>query len=45
LRRVGYKDPETGIHYKFLTNNFSLDAKTIADIYKEPDRLNSFSAG
>lgn len=35
LRRVGYKDPETGIHYKFLTNNFFLEAKTIADIYKE----------
>lgn len=35
LRRVGYKDPETGKHYKFLTNNFSLEAKTIADIYKE----------
>jgi len=35
LRRVGYKDPETGKHYKFLTNNFSLEAKTIADIYRE----------
>jgi putative transposase len=35
LRRIGYKDPETGKHYKFLTNNFSLDAKTVADIYKE----------
>ncbi len=35
LRRVGYKDPETGKHYKFLTNNFDLDPKTIADIYRE----------
>jgi len=35
LRRIGYKDPETGKHYKFLTNNFSLEAKTIADIYRE----------
>ena len=35
FRRVGYKDPETNKHYKFLTNNFDLDAKTIADIYKE----------
>jgi putative transposase len=35
LRRIGYKDPETGKHYKFLTNNFSLKAKTIADIYRE----------
>lgn len=34
LRRIGYRDPETGKHYAFLTNNFELDAKTIADIYK-----------
>ena len=34
LRRVGYRDPETGKHYIFLTNNFTLAAKTIADIYK-----------
>lgn len=34
LRRVGYKDPQTGKHYFFLTNNFTLAAKTIADIYK-----------
>ena len=34
LRRVGYRDPETGKHYVFLTNNFKLAAKTIADIYK-----------
>jgi len=34
LRRVGYRDPETGKHYVYLTNNFSLSAKTIADIYK-----------
>lgn len=34
LRRVGYKDPETGKRYVFLTNNFKLAAKTIADIYK-----------
>jgi len=34
LRRIGYKDPETGKHYFFLTNNFHLAAKTIADIYK-----------
>ena len=26
--------PEDGRHYAFLTNNFSLAAKTIADIYK-----------
>jgi hypothetical protein len=34
LRRVGYKDAESGKHYVFLTNNFKLAAKTIADIYK-----------
>ncbi len=34
LRRIGYRDPETGKHYVFLTNNFKLVAKTIADIYK-----------
>ena len=34
LRRIGYRDPETGRHYVFLTNNFKLAAKTIADIYK-----------
>jgi len=34
LRRIGYRDKETGKHYVFLTNNFKLSAKTIADIYK-----------
>jgi putative transposase len=34
LRRIGYRDPESGKHYVFLTNNFKLAAKTIADIYK-----------
>ena len=34
LRRVGYRDPETGRHYKFVTNNFSLAPKSIAHIYK-----------
>jgi IS4 transposase len=34
LRRIGYKDEQTGKHYVFLTNNFKLSAKTIADIYK-----------
>jgi putative transposase len=35
LRRVGYRDAETGQHYFFLTNAFELPAKCIADIYKE----------
>ncbi len=34
LRRVGYKDDITGKRYVFLTNNFKLSARTIADIYK-----------
>jgi len=34
LRRIGYRDAETGKRYVFLTNNFKLSAKTIADIYK-----------
>jgi putative transposase len=29
-----YRDPDSGKHYVFLTNNFHLAAKTIADIYK-----------
>ena len=34
LRRIGYRDETTGKHYVFLTNNMSLAAKTIADLYK-----------
>ena len=34
LRRIGYRDAETGKRYVFLTNNFKLSAKTIVDIYK-----------
>jgi putative transposase len=34
LRRIGYRDPATGKHYVFLTNNFKLAARTIADVYK-----------
>ncbi len=34
LRRIGYRDAATGKHYIFLSNNFKLSAKTIADIYK-----------
>lgn len=34
VRRIGYRDAETGKHYVFLTNNFKLSARTIADIYK-----------
>mgnify|MGYP000020551152 FL=1 len=34
MRRIGYKDAVTDKRYTFLTNNFKLSAKTIADIYK-----------
>jgi IS4 transposase len=34
LRLVGFKDTETGKNLAFLTNNFTLDAYTIAQIYK-----------
>lgn len=34
VRIVRYEDKETGNVYDFITNNFSLSAKTIADIYK-----------
>ncbi|MGH7272857.1 MAG: IS4 family transposase, partial [Nitrospiria bacterium] len=34
LRKVSYRDPETGHKYVFLTNRFDLAAKTICDLYK-----------
>lgn len=34
LRRVTYIDQETGKQFKFLTNNFTLPAETIAATYK-----------
>jgi hypothetical protein len=42
LRRIGYRDPESGKHYEFLTNHFRLSPKTIADIYKERWKLELF---
>lgn len=35
LRRVGFKDKQSGRFYMFLTNNFKLAASTIAAIYKD----------
>ena len=35
LRRVSYFDAETGKRLKFLTNNFTLPAQTVAQIYKQ----------
>lgn len=34
LRKVSYRDPDTGKRYVFLTNRFDLSPQTIADIYK-----------
>lgn len=35
LRRIGYRDAETGKFYEFLTNQMTLSAATIAAIYKD----------
>jgi hypothetical protein len=42
LRRVSYRDPLTGQRYEFLTNHFTLSAKTIADIYKQRWQIELF---
>ena len=34
LRRIAYRDPETGKAFVFLTNNFTLPPLTIARLYK-----------
>jgi len=35
VRRIGYRDVETGKHYVFTTNHLNWSAKTIAGIYKQ----------
>jgi transposase len=35
LRRISFRDPETGKHLVFLTNNFLLSAAMIAALYKK----------
>ena len=42
LRRIGYRDPESGKHYEFLSNHFRLAAKTVADIYKDRWQIELF---
>ena len=42
LRRIGYYDIETNKKFIFLTNNFSLDALTIARLYKCRWRIEIF---
>src|ERR1035438_6033085 len=34
LRRIGYRDPSTGKSLVFLTNNFTVPALTIAQLYQ-----------
>ena len=42
LRRIGYRDPETGKHYVFLTNHFKLSASTVANIYRSRWQIELF---
>ena len=34
LRRIKFRDPRTGNTLNFLTNNFALPARTVADLYR-----------
>jgi hypothetical protein len=45
LRRVGYRDAETNKRYVFLTNNFTLPALTIAQLYKSRWNIGVSSQG
>ena len=42
LRRVKYFDTETNRSYTYFTNNFELDAKIIADLYKHRWQIELF---
>jgi len=42
LRRVKYYDKETNRQYVYLTNNFEIEAKTIADLYKHRWQIELF---
>lgn len=42
LRRVSYRDPETGKFLVFLTNRFDLPAITIAEIYRKRWQVETF---
>lgn len=42
LRLVKYYDKEHDVNYDFITNNFELSAKTIADIYKDRRQIELF---
>lgn len=45
LRRICYRDPETGKIYYFLANLFHLSAHTIAEIYRQRWQVELFSSG
>ena len=42
LRRIGYRDAESGKHYVFLTNAFDLAAATVPQIYRERWKIELF---
>lgn len=42
LRRIKYYDAVTDKHYTYLTNNFGVAAKTIADLYKHRWQIELF---
>src|SRR3989338_763958 len=42
LRRIKYVDAETNRYYVFLTNDFNVSAKTIADLYKHRWQIELF---
>ena len=42
LRRVSYRDPDTGRWLVFLTNRFDLSGKTICDLYKSRWKVELF---
>ena len=42
LRRIKYYDQETNRYYIYLTNNFKVDAKKVADLYKHRWQIELF---
>ncbi len=42
MRRIGYRDPETGKHFVFITNLFHLSANTITEIYRQRWQIELF---
>ena len=45
LRRVSYRDPDMDKHVVFLTNRFDPTALTIAEIYRNRWRVETFFKG